>query len=149
MLHQLLTYNYHTNEKLARYLLELNPGEDITKLFNHILLAQHIWNCRILNLETHIKNIFTDLNANDWIDANKSYYHTSVEIINQLDFDNQITYKNLAGEIFTNTISDILLHVCNHATYHRGQIAIMLRQQNFKPIPTDYILYKRHLNENI
>lgn len=39
---------------------------------------------------------------------------------------------------------DVLLHVCNHATYHRGQLITMGRQAGLKSPPrTDYIFFIR------
>lgn len=35
----------------------------------------------------------------------------------------------------------VLLHMVNHATYHRGQITTMLLQLNHKPVTTDLIFY--------
>jgi uncharacterized damage-inducible protein DinB len=35
----------------------------------------------------------------------------------------------------------VLLHVVNHATYHRGQITTMLRQMNHKAVSTDLLFY--------
>ena len=52
--------------------------------------------------------------------------------------------KNLAGEEYKNTVSDIIQHAVNHGTYHRGQILTMLRQLGFtKLFSTDYIAYCR------
>ncbi|WP_245783848.1 DinB family protein [Alicyclobacillus macrosporangiidus] len=36
---------------------------------------------------------------------------------------------------------DIVQHVVNHGTYHRGNITAMLRQQGFSGVPTDYVIY--------
>jgi uncharacterized damage-inducible protein DinB len=32
-------------------------------------------------------------------------------------------------------------HVINHATYHRGQVTMMLRQLGAAPVATDLILF--------
>ena len=40
-------------------------------------------------------------------------------------------------------LSEIVRHVANHGTYHRGNIAAMLRQQGYEGIATDYIFYLR------
>ncbi|WP_276353017.1 DinB family protein [Cohnella caldifontis] len=37
--------------------------------------------------------------------------------------------------------SDILQHVVNHGTYHRGNVAAMLRQQGYAGVPTDYMFF--------
>jgi len=32
-------------------------------------------------------------------------------------------------------------HLVNHSTYHRGQIALMMRQLGAKPVTTDFPLF--------
>ena len=39
-----------------------------------------------------------------------------------------------------------MLHVVNHSSYHRGQIAAMLRQVGATPRGTDLMLYYRELS---
>jgi uncharacterized damage-inducible protein DinB len=34
-----------------------------------------------------------------------------------------------------------VVHVVNHSTYHRGQVATMLRQLGKTPQSTDYLLF--------
>ncbi|WP_313897918.1 DinB family protein [Brevibacillus sp. FSL L8-0520] len=38
-------------------------------------------------------------------------------------------------------------HVVNHGTYHRGNIAAMLRQQGYAGVPTDYVFYLYELSQ--
>ena len=52
-----------------------------------------------------------------------------------------LTYVNFAGKTLTYRIGDTLVHAANHATYHRGQIATLLRQLGKTPISTDYLRY--------
>lgn len=44
------------------------------------------------------------------------------------------------GELET-TVTQMVKHVVNHGTYHRGNITAMLRQQGHPGVPTDYIFY--------
>jgi uncharacterized damage-inducible protein DinB len=54
------------------------------------------------------------------------------------------TYQNLKGEQFTQPIFQMLIHVFNHGTYHRGQMVTMLRQLGVEKIPaTDFIVWSR------
>jgi uncharacterized damage-inducible protein DinB len=53
----------------------------------------------------------------------------------------RITYVNFAGQTWTYALADMLVHLVNHGTYHRGQIATLLRQLGGKPLSTDYLLY--------
>ena len=36
-----------------------------------------------------------------------------------------------------------LQHLANHGTYHRGQVATLLRQLGVKPVSTDLIAFYR------
>lgn len=43
---------------------------------------------------------------------------------------------------YSRTLGDVLRHVCNHGTYHRGQLSIMARQAGLKRYPeTDFVSY--------
>jgi uncharacterized damage-inducible protein DinB len=55
----------------------------------------------------------------------------------------RISYRNLKGDPFTDPLGDTLQHVVNHGTYHRGQIATMLRQLGAKPQGIDFISWSR------
>ena len=39
-----------------------------------------------------------------------------------------VAYRNSRGERFEQSLHDVLDHVANHGTHHRGQIVLMLRQ---------------------
>jgi uncharacterized damage-inducible protein DinB len=55
----------------------------------------------------------------------------------------------MAGDSYQNKIEDILIHVGNHGTYHRGQIAMLLREKGYNPVSTDYILYDRSISKQL
>jgi uncharacterized damage-inducible protein DinB len=56
-------------------------------------------------------------------------------------FGERITYVNFAGQTWTYALGEMLVHLVNHGTYHRGQVATLVRQLGGKPISTDYLLY--------
>jgi uncharacterized damage-inducible protein DinB len=58
----------------------------------------------------------------------------------------ELTYKNIKGETLTFPLGAMLLHVCNHGSYHRAQALNMLRHVGAAmPKPeTDYIFMKLH-----
>jgi uncharacterized damage-inducible protein DinB len=39
------------------------------------------------------------------------------------------------------SLAHLMQHVANHSTYHRGQIALMMRQLNAEPIATDFHVF--------
>lgn len=54
-----------------------------------------------------------------------------------------IRYKDLRGNAHSTPLWQVVLHVVNHATHHRGQVAAMLRAMDHAPPPLDLILYFR------
>lgn len=54
-----------------------------------------------------------------------------------------LRYTTLNGTSYATPLGDVLLHVVNHGTYHRGQLAHMLRQLEHRPPSTDYVFYLR------
>ncbi len=60
-------------------------------------------------------------------------------------WDNVISYKLLSGTPSENSYWQIILHVVNHGTHHRGQVTHMLRQLGEKPLSLDLIgFYRAH-----
>ncbi len=54
-----------------------------------------------------------------------------------------ISYRGVDGQVFAHTLADLIRHVVNHSTYHRGQLVTMLRQLGHTPPSTDFTRYLR------
>jgi uncharacterized damage-inducible protein DinB len=52
-------------------------------------------------------------------------------------------HKNLAGKEFSNPVWQILQHLGNHSSYHRGQVVTLMRQLGIKPASTGLIEFYR------
>lgn len=140
----LFEYNFHFNQKLSNWIIN-NPdyrSDKSGKLLNHILNAHHIWNSRILEnqIEYEVWSPQPDNLRNEINDRNLA---ETFFILNTVDLGKKITYRNSKGQYYENRIEDILFHIINHSTYHRGQIALDFRQNGVEPINSDYIYYKR------
>lgn len=63
----------------------------------------------------------------------------------QQEFASRLTDDRLAGNVrvreHTYTLAELVQHIMNHSTYHRGQVAVLLRQIGHKPPATDYRLF--------
>jgi len=55
------------------------------------------------------------------------------------DLRRDFAYRNLAGDPYHALLGELMAHVVNHATYHRGQLTTMLRQLDVKPPSTDLV----------
>jgi len=54
-----------------------------------------------------------------------------------------VTFTLFSGAIDHQPLGAQLQHLVNHGTYHRGQLAGMLRQLNATPVSTDFIRWIR------
>jgi uncharacterized damage-inducible protein DinB len=63
--------------------------------------------------------------------------------LKQDDVRRTIRYKNLAGQSFEAPLWQLVQHVVNHSTYHRGQVIAFLRQLGAKPLATDLVVWDR------
>lgn len=137
-------YHHFFNEKLIiefkTQKSEIPPST--YALFCHCLNAHQIWNARLLNeveLGLHQFHHLEDLPK-----LNLQNHSKTIQIINEFDFAQLITYQNSKGKNFSNSVRDILFHIANHYTHHRGQIISEFRKNNIEPLVTDYIFYKRN-----
>lgn len=63
--------------------------------------------------------------------------------LSEEDLDGVIEYRDTKGQPFSNPLREMLRHVVNHSTYHRGQVVTMLRRLGAEPPSTDLIRYYR------
>ena len=59
------------------------------------------------------------------------------------DLVRQLEYRTTEGKQYSQPLWQMLQHLVNHGTYHRGQVTMMLRQLAVKPIATDLIVFYR------
>jgi uncharacterized damage-inducible protein DinB len=140
---EFLKYTKKADEIIIKALAETHFSiPEANTLISHVLSAQHIWAKRILG-EKPDYAVWEVLRPEDF----ESIYQTNIKMLEEIlatkVLTEEVMYGNSAGNGFTNTIEDILIHVCNHGTYHRGQLAKMLKQAGYVPPVTDYIILKR------
>jgi uncharacterized damage-inducible protein DinB len=63
----------------------------------------------------------------------------------QEQIDAAIAYKDLKGNPYQQPLWQIVLHMVNHGTHHRGQVAGFLRSMGKTPPPLDLIAYYRQI----
>lgn len=56
-----------------------------------------------------------------------------------------IAYKDTKGRDYSQPVWQIVLHLVNHGTHHRGQVSGFLRAMDHTPPPLDMIAYYRAL----
>ncbi|WP_299430652.1 DinB family protein [uncultured Maribacter sp.] len=141
---QMFDYNFYCNKKIIEQCIAMETVPDNTiKLFSHILNAHHIWNSRILKVSSKYSE-WQLHDVKEWEDIHYENQRNSFEITsNTDDFEDRIDYESSEGRLFTNTLQDMLFHIINHSTQHRGQIAKNFRKKGLDPLILDYAIYKR------
>jgi uncharacterized damage-inducible protein DinB len=111
----------------------------------HIMLAEWLWLERWQGRSPAFPpSDFPDLASvrNRWqkIDGDLNAF---IQQLSAPDLDRVVEYKNTKGTAFSNPMRQMLQHLVNHGTYHRGQVTTMLRQLGATPATTDLIAYYR------
>ncbi len=113
----------------------------------HIFLVEWLWRERWLGRSPDKyppASDYPNLEAvrRSWkeIESNLAGYIASLKAE---DLDRLIEHKTTAGVPQSAPLCQMLQHLVNHGTYHRGQVATMLRRLDAKPVATDLILFYR------
>ncbi len=122
-----------------------NPPQKAIDIYAHVLGAEHVWLSRLRQVPAAIA-IWPSMGLGDCVllaQANAEQYEQFVATLDAPALDRDVPYTNSAGTSFRSTVGDILLHVALHGSYHRGQVALLLRDAGATPAPTDYIAFVR------
>jgi uncharacterized damage-inducible protein DinB len=73
-----------------------------------------------------------------------------LDTLTERDLDREVPYTLLDGSTGALALSTLLRHLVSHSTYHRGQLASMLRRLNVAPPATDLLIFalQRKTNAN-
>jgi uncharacterized damage-inducible protein DinB len=111
------------------------------QLLAHILSAERLWLERIKQQPQSFA-VWPEFSVEQCEAQLKQLERMWPEYLSQISssmLSNEITYKNTKGESWSSTVNDILTHVLLHSAYHRGQVAILMRNSGVPPAYTDFI----------
>jgi len=151
----LYEYNRWANERIFEAVSRITPEEykrdmqsshrSVRDTFVHVVSAERIYLQRVSG--TSPKALWSPLDfatvsklREQWVELIREQM-AFIANLTEEQLKKPITYINLAGEPFTYPLWQILQHVVNHSSYHRGQITTMLRQLGAKPEATDFLLF--------
>jgi uncharacterized damage-inducible protein DinB len=115
------------------------------EIYAHVLGAEHVWLARLRERPPKAA-VWPSASLAECAELaahNARELRDFVAGLGPGDLDRTVHYVNSAGRAFDSTIADILLHVMLHGSYHRGQVALLIRSQGAAPAPTDYIGFVR------
>ena len=157
LLNQYAAFNLWANQKMTDAILLL-PNEkihieiassfpSIYKTVLHLLDAEGIWWQR-LKLQEHVQRP-SDTFTGSFAELQKkllqqsALYNDWVSMATEPQLQHVFAYLR-DKEQFKLQVGQMLLHLFNHNSYHRGQLVTMLRQSGVTKIPvTDFNAYLR------
>jgi uncharacterized damage-inducible protein DinB len=155
---QYATYNQWANNGLLTVVLSLSEEQQtaeikssfpsLYKTFLHMLDASGIWWQR-LKLQEKIERPGETFSGNmqalaAQVQQQDKQWAEWVSGANEHTLKHEFIYYNSRKERFKQPVCQMLLHLFNHNTYHRGQVVTMLRQLGVEKIlATDFIVWSR------
>jgi uncharacterized damage-inducible protein DinB len=70
-------------------------------------------------------------------------FEKSIRALTDAELNGGVEFKNTKGTLYRHPLWEMLVHLVNHSTYHRGQVTVQFRAVAAKPIATDMIAFFR------
>lgn len=124
------------------------PGyERAVTLAAHLVAARRIWLSRIGYGPTFTGPVFPaaaqlETVKDDWL-AVEPLWTEYLESLDDAGLARIVDYRSTDGGRFRNSVEEILTQLFGHSWYHRGQIAMLVREAGGTPAMTDLIYWAR------
>jgi uncharacterized damage-inducible protein DinB len=159
LLQQYAAYNIWANKLITEKIGQLPPDTihkemnssfgSIYKTVVHLMDVESIWWQR-LKLQEHVEwpgkgfdGDFEELSQQLLLLSRQ--WHDWILSTTEVNLEHVFGYQNSKKEFFKQPVYEMLLHLFNHQTFHRGQLVTMLRQNGVEKIPaTDFIVFSRN-----
>jgi len=154
---QLFDYNDWANQRSMEGAAQLSNEQFIKPLGSsfpsvrdtlvHICSAEWVW---LERCQGRTPATFPDLSSIQTLSVLRDHWAAQAEPLRvftreleQEDLDRVMEYKTFNFGAYKNPVWQSLQHLANHGTYHRGQVATLLRQLGVKPVLTDLMHFYR------
>lgn len=155
-LHQ-TDYQLWANQVLFDSLARLEPAalrqpeglhfQSIHHTTDHLLIVLRLWAGRLRGEAVHLD--LKTLHHPDWVDLKHQLQQELRALRHWLEarpaafFAERMAYATLAGQGADSKVADVLIHLMNHFTHHRGQISAVATRLGAPAPEMDYIYFTR------
>lgn len=158
LLQSYAAYNYWANKTMTDAILEMDEQlhQQIIKSSFPNLYATvlHLWDAESIwwqRMEGHVQLLIPSREFNPTMkEAVNGLLNQSLKWNNWLNsctienLQKEFAYNNMKGDAFTSCMWQMVHHLFNHGTYHRGQLVSMMRELGVTEISsTDFIHWYR------
>lgn len=157
---QLFHYHVWANDKMLRHLRDLSEDihrQELQSVFPtigdtlaHMYIVDNMWLSAMWGDSSETSQALLPVLQQEVKDANLDVFQACFAKVaaryeaffaRQTDLEAVSEYPHPTYGTLRASYNDILLHVVNHGTYHRGNITAMLRQLGHMGPSTDYVFY--------
>jgi len=153
---ELFAYNRWAHDRFLEVIEALDPEAvdrelqssfpSIRATLAHAVGAERIWVARWEGGEGTLPDDWDDLSVaalREELALVAARQDAYLATLTDGDLAREVHYHDRAGTPHVSSIRHMLVHVVNHATYHRGQLTTLLRQVGARPPATDFVRYTR------
>ncbi len=131
---------------VAPGLREAEPFSKALYLMGHLIAARRMWLFRLGFLKENAE-LFPgtpELAAlPQQLSEVESLWVSYLDQLTDADLERVFEYRSYEGQMFRDSVEDILTQMFGHSWYHRGQIAMLLRSMGAEPAVTDFVFWAR------
>ena len=155
-LRDLLAYSAWSSRRLVEAAAQL-PPEQLTRDFGtadksvlgtlvHVFAADRVWLARVFGIvpATFISDADYHLPVlqNEWPQVQEKWQGWAAGLTDETAAAD-LSYTDMRGNRWQQPVWQVVLHVVNHGTHHRGQAAGFLRSMGQAPPPVDMTVFYR------
>lgn len=140
----------------ARAALERGPGGAAAEapalvkarqVWSHVQWARRLWLSRLVGAPPpDVADAFPpwplERAASECLALDRAW-RDAVLALDEPGLRRVVAYRTTEGHDAASTVADILAHVVNHSTYHRGQVARLVAECGGEVAVTDFIVFAR------
>jgi uncharacterized damage-inducible protein DinB len=151
-----LDYTAWASRRLVASAAALPPDElnrdfqtadrSILETLVHIFAGDRVWLARLAGAP--IPAFLTDADRSlsvlerEWPPLQERWKEWAARLTDETALT-ELAYLDLKGRRWTQPAWELALHVVNHGTHHRGQVAGFLRSMGHTPPPIDFVVFCR------
>lgn len=150
---RMLDYETWATEAVVRSLLTVPIEQSASPMFiralrimGHIQIARRVWLARIEGRTDRPEDWFPPWTVDQIREISAEIDGTWRRYARRLttdELDRTVAYTSSEGALYSSRVEDVLTHVFNHSTYHRGQVARLVTDGGGSRASTDYIVHTR------
>jgi uncharacterized damage-inducible protein DinB len=139
-------YEAWANARMQEFLAANAPPHEAISVWSHLIVTKQMWLARVNDEDYNrlqLWSIHPIAEAGTLLGEAERRWQGFLDELDDAELDRVVTFHNTKGVPQADALADILRHVVLHGTYHRGQIATLVKAAGAEVPVTDFIAFAR------